>query len=105
MPRSLRIHATAANEAARAKQWYDSVRPGLGVEFESAINAALDILEMDPIPSVPAQGAAAGRGVRRIVLKRFPYDVVFVLRPGYVWVIAFAHHARRPGFWMRRLRT
>ncbi len=55
----VRIHAAAAEEAARSKEWYESERAGLGAEFESAVDASLDMLEMDLIPSVPAHGAAA----------------------------------------------
>lgn len=43
--RTLRIHEAAAEEAAEAAAWYEKERPGLGVEFEHAIDAALDLLE------------------------------------------------------------
>lgn len=101
--RRLRILAAARDEAAAAAQWYESERTGLGPEFEAAIEAALDLLEMEPIPSLPYPGSAARLGVRRLVLRRFPYDVVFVSSAEFVTVIAFAHHSRRPGYWHNRL--
>ena len=102
---TIRIHPEAAEEAERVTAWYENERPGLGRDFEAALDAALDLLECSPIPSVPAPGVAGQRGVRRLILKRFPYDVVFVERDEHVWVIAFAHHSRRPAFWRDRLRT
>jgi toxin ParE1/3/4 len=95
----------AAIEAEHAIAWYEGERPGLGGDFEAAVDAALDLLAQDPIPSVPVQGAAAKRGIRRLILRRFPYDVVFVVQPDFVWVLAFAHHSRRPAYWRNRLRT
>jgi hypothetical protein len=65
---------------------------------------AFELLRTGPIPSVRAKIAPVELDVRRIVIKRFPYDVVFVSRLAYLWVIAFAHHSRRPGFWLKRLR-
>jgi hypothetical protein len=40
--------------------------------------------------------------VKHLGLKRFPFDVVVVEHGEEVLVIAFAHHARRPGYWRQR---
>jgi hypothetical protein len=101
--RTIRIHPEAAEEAERVTAWYEKERPGLGRDFEAAVDAAMDLLGVDPIPSVPMPGLSGKRGVRRLILRRFPYDVVFVERADHVWVIAFAHHSRRPHFWRDRL--
>jgi len=74
--RDLRIHAAAAEEAAEAAAWYDAQRPGLGADFARAIDAALDLLEQDVVPLTSLSGVAGARGVRRLVLRRFPYSVV-----------------------------
>ena len=50
--RSVRIHAAAAEEAAEAAAWYERERPGLGVDFERAVDAALDLLEEELVPLV-----------------------------------------------------
>ncbi len=101
--RTVRIHAAAAEEAAEAAAWYESESPGLGADFERAIDAALDLLEQDIVPLVSVPGAAGGRGVKRLLLRRFPYAVVVVERQTEIVVIAFAHQARRPGYWRGRL--
>ena len=100
--RTIRIHPAAAEEAIRATAWYERQQAGLGRDFEAAVNAAMDLLGCDPIPSTVAAGISGKPGVRRLILKRFPYDVVFIERPDHVWVIAFAHHCRRPAFWRGR---
>jgi len=102
--RVVRIMAAAANEAAEAAAWYESERHGLGVEFERAIDAALDLLEEDVVPLTPAVGATARKlGAKRLTLRRFPYDIVVREGGDETIVIAFAHHARRPGYWRNRV--
>jgi toxin ParE1/3/4 len=101
----VRIHAAAAEEAAEAAAWYEKERPGLGTDFEHALDAALDLLEQDIVPLTSAPGVAGTRGVKRLLLRRFPYAVVVRERGTEIFVIAFAHHSRRPGYWRDRLRT
>lgn len=103
--RRLRIHAEAATEAAEAAAWYERQRPGLGEEFSRAVDAALDLLEEDIVPLVAFPGAAGERGVKRLVLRRFPYAVIVRERAEEILVIAFAHTARRPGYWRGRLKS
>jgi len=102
--RQLRILAAAAEEAAEAAAWYESERPGLGADFQRALEAALDVLEAEVIPLVAVPGVAGSRGVKRLLLSRFPYAVVVRESASESIVIAFAHTARRPGYWRGRLR-
>lgn len=103
--RSLRIHEAAAEEAAEAAAWYEKERPGLGQKFERAIDAALDLLEEAIVPLTSMPGASGARGVKRLILRRFPYSVIVSERDTEILVIAFAHHARRPGYWRDRIQT
>jgi hypothetical protein len=101
--RPIRIHSAAAQEAEQAAAWYERERPGLGVDFSAAIEAALDRLENEQVSVAVAVGSGGRRTIRRLILLRFPYDVVFVDRADHVLVLAFAHHSRRPGFWRDRM--
>ena len=101
--RRINVLEDAAQEAVEAAAWYEEQRSGLGSEFQRAIDAALDLLEEEIVPLVPAAGAAGKRGAKRLILQRFPYDVVVLERSTEIVVIAFAHHMRRPGYWRNRL--
>jgi plasmid stabilization system protein ParE len=103
--RRVRIHAAAAEEAAEAAAWYERERPGLGVDFERAMDAALDLLEEELVPLVSVPGIAGTRGVKRLLLRRFPYSVIVRESATEVIVVAFAHTARRPGYWRGRLKS
>jgi len=100
--RVVRIHPAAAEEAAEAAACYETERRGLGSEFRQAIEAALDLLEEDIVPLTSMPGSAAAEGVKRLLLRRFPFALVVQERGTEIVVVAFAHHARRPGYWRRR---
>jgi len=101
--RVVRIHQAALIEAEETAAWYERKQPGLGADFIRSLEAALELLKDDLVPDVPAHGQAAQRKVRRLILKRFPYDVVFVNLTDHLLVLAFVHHSRRPGFWKERV--
>ncbi|EAR21684.1 type II toxin-antitoxin system RelE/ParE family toxin [Nitrococcus mobilis] len=101
----VRILEQAAEEAIEAAAWYECERPGLGAEFAQAIEAALDLLEEEIVPLTNLPGQAGREGAKRLVLSRFPYDIIVRQQPEELIVIAVAHHSRRPGYWRKRLRT
>lgn len=100
--RRVRILDEATAEVSEAAGWYESQRPGLGVEFMRAVDAALDLLEEEIVPLTTVPGNAGKRGAKRLVLKRFPYSVVVNEKSNEVIVVAFAHQSRRPGYWRGR---
>ena len=62
-------------------------------EFERSVNLVLDN---------PMMGAAFRGAVRRCILRRFPYSIIYQLVTDELRVIAVAHHRRRPGYWVNR---
>lgn len=100
--RRVRILEQAAEEAIEAAAWYEQERAGLGAEFAQAIDAAIDLLADEIVPLTAMPGAPGARGAKRLVLKRFPYDIVILERPEEFLVVAVAHHSRRPGYWRDR---
>jgi toxin ParE1/3/4 len=91
------IHDEAGQEATVAQAWYEAQRPGLGLRFASALDAALDRIEAYPNKWTPDR-----KGYRRYIVDEFPYVVVYKLIDDDVRVIAFAHQKRRPRYWSKR---
>jgi plasmid stabilization system protein ParE len=100
--RRVRILEQAAVEAIEAAAWYEHERPGLGKEFDRAVNAAIDLLEDEIVPLANLPGTA---GTKRLLLRRFPYDIVVREFPEEIVIVAVAHQSRRPGYWRDRLGT
>ncbi len=101
--RRVRVIEQAAQEALEAAAWYESQRVGLGSDFQRGIEAALEVMALDVVPLVPVSGVAAFKGAKRLVLRRFPYDLIVKDLGDELVFVAFAHHSRRPGYWLRRI--
>ena len=93
----------AADEAEAAAAWYERERHGLGAEFAEAIEAAIDVIEDGFLPLSPMPGFLADQGAKRLILRRFPYDIVVIDRENERIVVALAHHSRKPGYWRGRI--
>lgn len=93
----------AEAELEEATLWYEAQRPGLGREFRAAVAEAMDRLTGTPGVALPVPRVSPETGARRVFVKRFPYSIVFFLHGEELWVVAFAHQHRRPGYWRNRL--
>jgi plasmid stabilization system protein ParE len=103
MNKPVRVDPEAEEEIAAGIDWYESKRLGLGSEFLDEISAAIRSLD-EPGPECgPVNGVPPQLGIRRKLVKRFPYVIIFVELTRAVRVIAVAHGSRRPGYWRRRV--
>jgi toxin ParE1/3/4 len=103
MKKKIRIDAEAEEEISNAIERYENEREGLGFEFWTELSTAMDTLE-DPGPECGAViGLPRELGVRRKLLSRFPYAIVFVEGETLVRVISVMHGHRQPAYWRRRL--
>lgn len=93
----------AEDELIAAERWYENRRPGLGREFRLAIDEAMERLDAAPLAASPVLSVPISLGARQVIVKRFPYSVIFVEHESNLWVVAFAHQSRRPGYWRNRL--
>lgn len=101
----LRLHERAKDEIREAAAWYDGQNQGLGRRFVAAVRDAFDSLEEDPQRFAKLETLARNTSFRRILVRGFPYMVVFEPLEHDVFVYAVAHAARRPNYWRRRKRN
>lgn len=40
--------------------------------------------------------------IRRFVLRKFPYSIIYSIEPDCVMILAVAHQRREPGYWRER---
>ena len=75
-------------------------RFGLGNDFIKAVEQALAAISADP-----EKYREVGRGLRMFRMKRFPFYLFYLpMRDqNLITVYAVAHHARRPGYWRKRI--
>ena len=94
----LSIRPEAEAELAEAFDWYERRVAGLGADLLAAVDAAVD-----SILSNPLRHPVIYRSVRRVLTRRFPYQVLFLVEGEVVTVTAVFHGARDPKHWQDRL--
>ena len=71
---------------------------GLGDEFTDEVEAAIR-----RILNQPEAWSIYHDATRRCLTRRFPYGVVYQIRPNIILIVAVAHLRREPGYWVARL--
>ena len=96
--RRVEFHPEAQDEFISAAEFYDAQTPGLGLDFIHTVRQTYErLLE------APASGPAFGRRLRRLLVPKFPYGLLYHVEPERIYIIAVMHLRRRPGYWRSRL--
>jgi len=97
MSQRIVVRPEAESDIAAAAQWYEERRPGLSLEFRSALDRTLLSIENNP-----ELYARVYRSLRRALLRRFPYGVFYLQRAEDIVVVAVLHTSRDPRLWRAR---
>ncbi len=89
--------AEANEEITDAAEFYHQVSPKLSADLLLKFYETLDL-----IVKAPLRNRLIRRKYRKLNLRRFPYKVVYRVVKDTVYVVAFAHHKRRPSYWRGR---
>ena len=87
----------ARTEILEAQAWYESRAAGLGLEFARSVDVAVSSAVRNPEAFPPATGSC-----RRVLLRRFPFSLVYRIRGDEFLVVAVFHHRRDPSKLVRR---
>lgn len=96
MPR-LYVEPEADADLNGAFAWYETQHPGLGNEFLAEVAYTLSLIEESPNRYPIIRGMT-----RRVLVRRFPYAVFYVLDPELIAVTAVMHGRRDPRRWQER---
>jgi toxin ParE1/3/4 len=89
----------ALEEVLEIEAYLEAQRSDLGEAFRSELNAVIDVLLEFP----EAAPVVSPKGIRRRLLPRFPYSVLYVLTGDLLLILAGAHTSRGPTRWEDRL--
>ena len=95
----------AKREFVEAAAWYEASQPGLANRFLGELERQLTNIRQHPSAFPILRDVPRELEVRRALLKRFPYGLIFVELETEVQVLALAHNRRQPGYWLDRLET
>ncbi len=92
------FHSEAEQEFVEAAAYYERNVTDLGERFGSEVHHAIErLLEY------PELGFPIDADLRRLMLTRFPYFLIYSFTTDLLWVVAVAHARRRPGYWRSRV--
>ena len=92
------FHPLAEQELVDAATYYEEQKLGLGLEYLEEVERAVNFLIR-----YPKAGSEVRASIRRLVLPRFPYSLLYrVFEGDQVRILAVAHHRRRPQYWLSR---
>lgn len=80
-----------------AFEWYEHERSDLGLEFLDELRATYDRIADGPFKYMLIRS-----GIRRALLRRFPYAVYFAVEEDVIVVLTVLHASRDPAEWQRR---
>jgi toxin ParE1/3/4 len=94
----VRLRPEALSDLRHAFRWYDDRSQGLGEAFLISFEACLSRIQHMPLlyPEV-------WRQIRKALLRRFPYQVFYVVGETEIEVIAVFHAMQHPRRWRRRV--
>lgn len=84
-------------ELDEAFAWYESQVVGLGYGFLDEFNRAVRLAA-----TFPALYQQINPGIRRCLLNRFPYGLIYGVDDEMIVIVAVAHIKRRPNYWLDR---
>jgi toxin ParE1/3/4 len=87
----------AEEEMIGESLFYRAVSRELGQDFLDDVQRVIDLLLEQP-----KLGRPAGRGLRRALLSRFPFSLIYAEESDAILIVAVAHHKRRPDYWRKR---
>jgi plasmid stabilization system protein ParE len=96
----VRLLARAERDVATAADFYESARPGLGGQFFADLDATLMLLRHQSYLGV---AVSARNDYRQMLLKHFPYRLIYRVTRDALIVIAVHHQRQHPRSWQNRV--
>lgn len=91
-------HPDAEAEADGAFEWYWVRSESAALGFDADLRNAFSTIRKSPRMCPLYFG-----NFRRLLLRKYPYFVVFRELPRRIQILAVAHAKRRPGYWRARI--
>jgi len=95
--KAVRYHEAADSELLTAVGYLELRTKGLGRRLFAEVRKAEAL-----IAEFPESGEEIRPGIRKRLLRKFRYSVVYSLEGDEIVILAVAHASRRPGYWADR---
>jgi hypothetical protein len=97
MSRQVSIHEAAEIELNDAADFYDIACPNLGSVFLDEVQRTIGKISEFPDAAPIVRGQ-----IRKKLIAKFPYAVIYSIHSDGIRILAVAHQKRRPFYWRGR---
>ena len=94
------VRPEAERDILNAALWYEGREAGVGLDLTAEISAAVDRALENPLAYLLLRRHPH---VRRVLARRFPYRIFYIVRPDAIIVFAVLHAAQDERYWLERL--
>src|SRR5262245_52954887 len=94
----IRFLTLAQREVDDAVVWYEQQAEGLSRDFLDELDRIVRLVRIYPL-----MGKQIESEIRRFLLMRFPYSLIYGIDEDTIVVIAVAHQHRQPRYWINRI--
>lgn len=91
------FHPDAEIELEQAINYYENIRLGLGFDFSTEVYAAIK-----RAISLPEAWTVVNGDIRRSLVSRFPFGVLYSIESNGIYIIAIMNLHREPNYWQER---
>jgi toxin ParE1/3/4 len=91
------FHPEAKAEFSAAIDYYESLNAGLGFDFSIEVFSTIQ-----NVADYPTAWPILEGDVRRCLVNRFPYGVLYSVEEDRIYVLAVMHLHRDPDYWKER---
>ncbi len=88
----------ARHELSEAIAYYELEYEGLGKRFEEEVK-----LSIERIVKFPMTWSIERGDVRKYLMHKFPYKLLYSIEKDHILIIAVAHFHRKPDYWVDKL--
>lgn len=92
------FHDLARKEFLDTRDYYDDFVFGLGKLFVEEVEKCLSIIK-----SYPLSYPILKDNIRKAVVLKFPYSILYRYEKNIIYVLAVMHQKRKPNYWSSRI--
>ncbi|OGV06465.1 MAG: hypothetical protein A2330_09690 [Ignavibacteria bacterium RIFOXYB2_FULL_36_7] len=92
------FHRLAKEEFFQTRDFYDELIFGLCKTFVIEIERCLNIIKTNPLAFPIIK-----ENIRKAVVIKFPYSILYRIEKGNVYILAVMHQKRKPQYWSHRI--
>lgn len=97
--RDVILHPHALSELREANLHYAEISFRLADAFADRVNQSIEAIRRNPIGFPVLEG-----GVRKYVMLRFPFSILYEDLDKILYIWAIAHQSRHPDYWKSRVK-